>query len=679
MLDRGARARLDTSSMLLGQMGGDANEQFKGLELSFAESGPRNFVGDQHAWSWYRGSSVGPYPCMSALFALEMFMDGCVSSGIDVSTLTKRIIRDASTLASVGLCFGFLVRHIDKVSTELDSLLAEPTVWELEFGRVSHEGSLHVQGIDDSTVPGRERRGWMPLNVAMYLVVGAMQRHDEQRLKELRDIGARLINSAGADKASPTVRRWAAHLDWNNYVLVKENGQLLIKADVPEEVTEALAPVTEDIERQQEMYRLLNRYRLRYATPYRFALAELPPDEELAKDVEAAHQIEGLSQNETPDPVRCAVSGVAAAVVHRATRDAMSQISATSLNWARDLLVRFAVDLHPTSFDHPDAMYSLGGDRQAALALPRIFLRGAGEGNPTRVDPEIGPYSSAIGFIPSSKKWISTCGKRILAFFRPLKKSEPRFDGHQDALGREKPNALVLTALEACTSSPFVEVRQCAAEGLRTLFDQSCRIEPGGRCWHEEVWGAVEAGARRVVLGDFSANGRADIQPITGDVVAQLQDAPDGKLMLTYIQPAAICAMDAARTATCIKLKAEALRGALLQAYARSASVWAERHYHRHKEQDAAFASAVLRWSVHGGAERVTEIGAMLSNSPGALADYLDALVMASTYETDFVPSLSAAWPKLMEIALLSFRDPDKKEHKYGTMRRLDSLMPSPR
>ena len=149
--------------------------------------------------------------------------------------------------------------------------------------------------------------------------------------------------------------------------------------------------------------------------------------------------------------------------------------------------------------------------------------------------------------------------------------------------------------------------------------------------------------------------------------------------MLTYIEPAAICAMDAARTATCIKPKAAALRDALTQVYARSASAWAEHNYHRHKEQDAAFASAVLRSSLHEGPQRILEIGAMLSNSPGALADYLDALVMASTYETNFVPGLSAAWPKLMEIGLLPFREPDKHEHAYPARRRLDSLMPSPR
>lgn len=679
MLDRGARDRLETSNTLHRQMGGDPSEEFVGLELDFADSGPRNFVGDQHVWSWYRGSSVGPYPCMSALFSLEIFMDGCVRSGIDVRTLTTRIMRDASTLASVGLCCGFLVRHIDKVSKELDGLLADPTVWELEFSRVSHEGSLHVQGADDSTVPGRERRGWMPLNVAMYFVVGAMQRRDDQRLKELRDIGDRLIQNAGGDNASPTVKRWAAHLDWKNYMLVEENGQRLIKAQVPEEVTEALAPVTEDIEWHQEMYRLLNRYRLRYATPYRFALAELPPDEELEKDVQAARRLEKFAQDESSDPVRCAVSGVAAAVLRRATETAAGHIPATSLNWAQDLLIRFAVELNPSSVNHPESMYSLGGDRQAALALPLTVVSRAGGHSPTRAETQRATPPRGHGFVHNCSERISACIKAIQTFARTLTKLEPRIDNQADVPVREKDVAPVLTALQACTCSPSVEVRQCVAEGLRTLFDQSCSIQDNGRCWHEGVWLAIEAGARRVVLGDFSENGRADIQAITGDLGAQLRDAPDRKLMLTYIEPAAISAMDAARTATCIKPKAEALRGALLQAYARAASVWAEHNYHRHKEQGAAFASAVLRSAMDGGPEIIIEIGRMLSNSPGALADYLDALVMASTYETGFVQSLSAAWAKLMEIALLPFREPEKHEHRYSTTRRLDSLIPSPR
>jgi hypothetical protein len=150
-------------------------------------------------------------------------------------------------------------------------------------------------------------------------------------------------------------------------------------------------------------------------------------------------------------------------------------------------------------------------------------------------------------------------------------------------------------------------------------------------------------------------------------------------LMFTYIESAAICTMDAARAATCIKSKAEALRGALLDAYARSACVWAEHHYHRHKEQGAAFASAVLRSTTHDGPGRIVEVATTLSNSPGALGDYLDVLVMASTYETVFVPVVSAAWPQLMEIGLCPFRESDKQEHGYAPSRRLESLIPSPR
>ncbi len=679
MLDRGARVRLEKLSTLHRQMGHDPNTQSEGLQLDFAGTGPRTFVGDQHAWSWYRGSSVGPYPCMSALFALEMFMDGCVRSGIDVDSLTKRTMRDASTLASVGLCFGFLVRHIDKVSKEFDSLLAEPSVWELEFGRVSNEGSLHVQGSDDPAVPGRERRRWTPLDVAMYLVARAMQRRDEQRLTELREIGARLIENAGGKNAPPTVTRWAAHLDSNNYSVVEQNGQFLITANVPEEVTQALAPVTEDIERRGEMYRLLNRYRLTHATPYRFALAELPPDKELENDIQTARRLEELSHGDLSDPLPGALSGVAAAVIHRATKGAIDQIPTESLTWARDLLVRFAATPNRTSFNHADTMYSLGGDRQAALALPLLLLPPALQAARPTTETQRQKSRSTSGPIQNCKAGIWAFGPKIFARCRKVMKFVFRADSLGKVAEREQPVAALLSAIAACTCSPSVEVRQNIAEALRVLFDQPCGVQNHGRCWHEAVWQAIEAGARRVVLGDFSESGRAEIQPITGDLVAELPHAPDRRLMLTYIEPAAICAMAAAQTATCISSKAEVLRDALLDAYARSACEWAEHHYDRQKEQGAAFASAVLRWITHDGGGRIVDIATKLSNSPDALAAYLDALVMASTYETAFVPAISAAWPQLMEIALCPFREPDKQEHRYPASRRLDSLMPSPR
>jgi hypothetical protein len=192
------------------------------------------------------------------------------------------------------------------------------------------------------------------------------------------------------------------------------------------------------------------------------------------------------------------------------------------------------------------------------------------------------------------------------------------------------------------------------------------------------MWQAIEAGTRRVVLGDFSESGRAEIQLITGDIVAQLRDAPDRRLMFTYIEPAAICVLDAARSETCIRSKAERLRGAVVDAYARSACLWAENNCQQHKEQDAAFASALLRWAAAGDAQYIVEIATKMSNSSGAFADYLDALVMASTYETVFVPILSSVWPQLMHIGLTP-PGPQEPERRYPAARRIDSLMPDPR
>ena len=68
--------------------------------------------------------------------------------------------------------------------------------------------------------------------------------------------------------------------------------------------------------------------------------------------------------------------------------------------------------------------------------------------------------------------------------------------------------------------------------------------------------------------------------------------------MLSHIVPAAICVLDASRSHTCIRARAERLRDPLLDAYARAACYWAENHYEWSNEQHAAFASALLLWAV---------------------------------------------------------------------------------
>jgi len=634
MLDHGARARVETLRHLNRQLRNDAEQQFECLEFDLFGGGSRRFVGDPHVWGWYRGSSVGPYPCMSALFSLEMFLDECVKGSLEPKALVKRVMQDASTLATLGLCFGFFVRHIDKVSDELDEFLVRPQIWDLEFGRVSSEGHLHVQGIDDPSVVGRERRGWTPLQVAMHLVVSAAQAGDKRRLEQLCEVGRRLVEAAGGKDASPTVVRCAAHLDWNNYSIVAEGKQQLITVNVPEDVIKALAPVVEDIDRREQMYRLLNRYRPKRLTPYRFALAILPSDEEITSDFHCALDLEQALQGDLSGALPGALAGVAAAVLHRTALGATSaKLPDECFAWALRRLVHSATTSDLGASYISESIFPDGADRQAALALPLVLLVREDESPPT----------------PSSQE--------------------------ADAHVREF-LVLLCSALEACTCSPFLEVRHNIAEGVGLVFEQPCEQIGLGPCWHEPVWQAIEAGARNVVLGKLSEDGRREIEATT-DIVS-LAQARDQDLMLTHIAPAAICALDAARGRSCIAARAQQLRDILLDAYARSARHWAENNYHRRDEQDAAFASAVLRWAAEDNAVVLVDIGTKMRESPAALSHYLGALIMVATYETTFVPILAKVWPQLMELGLASLREFGAEARRYTTARLLDRLIPSP-
>ena len=76
MLNHAARARVK----VLGRHDRAAAQDGLSLELNLTGS-PRSYVGDGHTWLWYRGTGVGPYPCMSALQALEVVIDELIEGG----------------------------------------------------------------------------------------------------------------------------------------------------------------------------------------------------------------------------------------------------------------------------------------------------------------------------------------------------------------------------------------------------------------------------------------------------------------------------------------------------------------------------------------------------------------------------------------------------------------------
>ena len=190
------------------------------------------YTGDEHVWNWYRGTGVGPYPCFSALQALERVCDQLIEIDIPISTVLSVLLDGCESLAMVGLVVGLLVRHLEDADQLLDPYLVEPLIWKHEFARIANESS--GLAADSEGVVASDRRKWSLRETAMFMVIRA----NEERAVELRALGERLVASArlrveSARKDEPTkaetdggdpsedqivqVRAWASSLDRDTY------------------------------------------------------------------------------------------------------------------------------------------------------------------------------------------------------------------------------------------------------------------------------------------------------------------------------------------------------------------------------------------------------------------------------------------------------------------------------
>ena len=151
---------------------------------------PREFVGDEHVWMWYRGTGVGPYPCISALQALELVCDQLIKMDIPVGTIVSVLLNGCENLAMVGLVVGILVRHLEVSGKLLDPYFSEPLIWRFEFTRVANEHSglaASSEGIEEP-----ERRNWSLRDAAMFMALRAK----DERAAELATLGETLVEAA---------------------------------------------------------------------------------------------------------------------------------------------------------------------------------------------------------------------------------------------------------------------------------------------------------------------------------------------------------------------------------------------------------------------------------------------------------------------------------------------------
>ena len=602
------------------------------------------YVGDGHVWLWYRGTGVGPFPCFSALQALERMCDQLIAADIPVSTVVSILLDGCENLAMVGLVVGLIVRHLEDADHLLDPYLTESLIWRHEFARVVNETS-GIAG-DSEGLVAPERRHWSLRDAAMFMVVRA----NDERATELRALGEMLIANAhhhldstrddtpteweadtgdSSEQQLAEVRLWASSLDRDRYQAHEVPGGLSIQVTPPEDIAATLQYSSEALEREQEATRLVVRY---YIERNKQPSKAIGPDD-LTADITIAR---GLLESQLSlgafDPWDTAALVVAAALEAHLLNGA--DLPDEALSFAVDTLLRIGEgEVQPRQDDVPETYFDRGADRSAARALPLLLL----------------PVAA------------------------PLRTVVDEADGQ--------------TAFERATSAVInlgravaYEVRLHLARGLDHVWEAPCT--EGGLCHHRVGLQLTTETMRDCVRGDWPPGARRPSVVTLEDPVRESLANTDDASILSFRLDAAIRALAPAATANiCISTQARVLLLAVLDAQRRSLLSHEDRDADARGSQTLVSARALLTLAEHGDdASIYAYIDAYADNST-LLDNLLRALSAAAEETQDRAATARRIWPDVVRHVLelkdsghAPFQDP----HYDDGDRVVAALIPNP-
>lgn len=568
---------------------------------------PRDYIGDGQVWLWYRGTGVGPYPCMSALQALEFVTEELIQAGVQPDFLTAILLDGAESLAMPALALGILVRHLETAGTALDPFLVEPAVWGFEFGRaVSDQAS----GLAART-PGLahdERRSWSLREVSMMLVLAA----EGDRVERLKTLGQQLQANASAqieDPSSPgalehlaAVRNWAAALDRSAYELQQEGDRILIQQAVDPEVEQVLEETNADLRRSSDATALIVRH-----AHVRDKGGRAPDitDEALSADLAKAKELlehppqTGLGGS--PDgPVAVAASAVE---LHLTDRVIVPQ---EDLLWSASVLLQVAegvAERPDAAFDN--SLFSQAADRSAARALPFLLLPKAAD---LRRDIGVG--------------------------------------------GRDDTDDLISLARAIASRAPN-EVRLAYARGLDAVWAAPCDLDHlHGRCHHRVALDLVTDTFLDSVFGpwDIEAQHRPIVR-LDPPHAASLDALTGGDIYVRALTPAIRATGSAAASTACCADEASQALKSLLAAHQRG--MLALKHSYHHSHSDTLVAARAALWQATGGRDDflLSYVDGYLDNSR-LLTEGMQAIAAAADERADAGEQAHRLWPQIMDRVL---------------------------
>lgn len=580
----------------------------------------RLYVGDSHVWSWYRGTSVGPYSAMSALQAMERLADMWLSQGVSTKRVVEVLLHGCENLAVPGMLFGLLARHIEKVGTELDLFLAEPVVWDLEFGRTTSEYS----GLRATTegLANLERRRWTPREVAMWLMVHGGQ----GRVQDLKKVAKQLVeNGDRLGYSQELTKNWAASLDSDQYRVKQHGDAVHIEVEPPPELRAAQEAHTAYQEALQTSTRLKNRYwgSVKHDTEY-----VPPPSAEIAADLAAGRALLESDGDQMPPRDLDAVAHVTRAAIERAAAGDMEALG-DEAQFATDLVIGIALSFQETEGQHHEGQFfDLGADRAVAQAVP-AFLTPA----------LAAPLEAAGGSIED-----------------------------------------VAEAGLAMAGKAPMETRLYLARGCDVVWRGPCHFNP---CIHPTALNWLLETARGAEIGPWDQSGqrRPNIQ-IAGDVAERLQELPGDSVRIAVLDAAIRGLGAAASTDHCCTDEAAALLAALLDVERRAMVVqesegWSADDRGTHT---LIAARALLEgFAKNGDIRPLLEHLDALRAGAQLMSNFLHGLAAAGAENDRLAEAARGVWPSLLRHAIgyLSDDPSPYRDHHWGDWAAA-ALLPDP-
>lgn len=605
MLDHAARCRVRMLSNL--SYGEPAEEDRPGMKHVLSVAGePSEYIGDSHVWLWYRGTGVGPYPCMSALQALEFVTEEYIRAGVPPYALTAIMLEGAHSLAMPALALGVLVRHLEVAGEAIDPYLVEPTVWQLEFSRAINDQTRGLAARIPE-LPNPERRGWSLREVSMMLTLRATG----DRIAHLKTLGEQLLanaraevrddSSGGAREHLAAVRNWAASLDRSAYEVKQEDDHVLIQQAVDPEVELVLGETNADLRRTNDAVGLTVRHahvRDNGGRAPDVGSEALGADLALARELlDDPPQSVGFSAD---GPVAAAASAVELHLTGRAN------VSDDDLAWSATVLLQVAAGIAEQANDpFDDSLFSQGADRSAARALPFLLM-------------------------PASRELRAALGVH----------------------GSDDIDELIELS-RAVSVRGASETRLAYARALDAVWAAPCdTAHLYGRCHHRIAFELVTESFLDSVVGPWDSE--AQQRPIVSldPPAASSLDALNGDdIYARRLTPALRATGAAATSSACCQAEARAELRFLLAAHQRAMLAY-EHGYHHSQSDSLVAARAALRQAIDYRDDVVLQYVRNYIKDSRVLAEGLQAIAAAAEEREDAGQHARRLWPKIMDLVL---------------------------